>query len=229
MRRDHARVSETTIGVLEDDPQLRSVLERALVQEGFRVRLAATGHEAIAAFTERPPDALVLDIGLPDSDGRDVCQALRVRGVASPVVFLTARDALTDRLSGFHVGADDYLTKPFAIDELVARLRVVLRRHAPLSSSPVAGLEVDPVTHAARVGGRAASLTPTEFRLLAALAARPSAVVRRNELRAAAWPDGAIVHDNTIDAYIARLRRKLAEVDADEGIETVRGVGYVLR
>jgi two-component system response regulator MprA len=218
------------VGVCEDDAQLRSVLERAFRKEGFRIRITATGREAVEAFSAAPPDVLVLDIGLPDADGRDVCQALRVNSVMSPVIFLTARDALTDRLSGFHVGADDYVTKPFAVAELIARIRVAARRPGNGSDTvPSADLEVDPVIHAVRHEGQTAQLTPTEFRMLAALAARPGQVVRRQELRVAAWPDGAIVHDNTIDAYIHRLRRKLTEVDSGESLETVRGVGYVLR
>jgi two-component system response regulator MprA len=217
------------IGVCEDDAQLRSVLERAFRKEGFRVRLAVSGRDAVEAFSASPPDVMVLDIGLPDADGRDVCQALRVNGVNSPVIFLTARDALTDRLSGFHVGADDYVTKPFAVAELVARIRVAARRPAGSANGASGDLEVDPVTHAVRRGGEAAQLTPTEFRMLAALAARPGEVVRRGELRAAAWPDGAIVHDNTIDAYILRLRRKLNAIGSADSLETVRGVGYVLR
>jgi two-component system OmpR family response regulator len=216
------------VGICEDDAQLRSVLERALRREGFRVRLTASGREAVEVFSKAPPDLLVLDIGLPDADGRDVCQALRVNSVSSPVIFLTARDALTDRLSGFHVGADDYVTKPFAAAELIARIRVAARRQ-PRPEPTAHALEVDPVAHAVRNGGRAAQLTPTEFRMLAALAGRPGEVVRRGELRAAGWPEGAIVHDNTIDAYIVRLRRKLAEVESDESLDTVRGVGYVLR
>jgi two-component system response regulator MprA len=152
-----------------------------------------------------------------------------VTGVNSPVIFLTARDALTDRLSGFHVGADDYVTKPFAVAELIARIRVAARRQTTAPDGSPGVLEVDPVTHAARRGERAVRLTPTEFRMLAALAARPGEVVRRDQLRASAWPDGAIVHDNTIDAYILRLRRKLGALASDESLETVRGVGYVLR
>src|SRR3954449_3911988 len=219
------------VGICEDDAQLRSVLERALKREGFRVRATASGREAVEVFSEVPPDLLVLDIGLPDADGRDVCQALRVNAVNSPVIFLTARDALTDRLSGFHVGADDYVTKPFAVAELIARIRVAARRQgdAPAAAAANGALEVDPVVHAVRRGDLTVQLTPTEFRMLAALAARPGEVVRRHELRAAGWPDGAIVHDNTIDAYIVRLRRKLAEVASSETLETVRGVGYVLR
>jgi two-component system, OmpR family, response regulator len=217
------------VGVCEDDSHLRSLLERAFRREGFRVRPTASGREAVEVFSAAPPDVLVLDIGLPDADGRDVCQALRVKGVASPVIFLTARDALTDRLSGFHVGADDYVTKPFAVAELIARIRVAARRHADPAAPAAGALEVDPVVHAVRKDGRSVQLTPTEFRMLAALAARPGEVVRRQELRAAGWPDGAIVHDNTLDAYILRLRRKLTEVASGESLETVRGVGYVLR
>src|SRR3954471_16400242 len=217
------------VGVCEDDSHLRSVLERALRNEGFGIRITATGREAVEAFTAAPPDVLVLDIGLPDADGRDVCQALRVNSVDSPVIFLTARDALTDRLSGFHVGDDDYVTKPFAVAELIARIRVAARRQTAGPPAEEGALEVDPVTHAVRKRGRTAQLTPTEFRMLAALAARPGEVVRRQQLRAAAWPEGAIVHDNTIDAYIVRLRRKLRELGVDEQIATARGVGYSLR
>ena len=218
------------VGVCEDDGHLRSVLERALRSEGFGVRLTASGREAVEVFSAAPPDLLVLDIGLPDADGRDVYQALRVNSVEAPVIFLTARDGLIDRLSGFDVGADDYVTKPFAIAELIARIRVALRRRTDLGPTDPSALEVDPAAHAVRKGGRSVELTPTEFRLLARLAARPGTVVRRRELRAAGWPRGAIVHDNTLDAYVVRLRRKLAEVaPGGEEIETVRGVGYVLR
>jgi two-component system response regulator MprA len=222
-------VESLNVGICEDDPHLRSVLERALRKEGFGVRVTASGREAVEVFSASPPDLLVLDIGLPDADGRDVCQALRVNSVTSPVIFLTARTALTDRLSGFHVGADDYVTKPFAVAELIARIRVAARRQGDAVEPAGGGLEVDPVVHAVRRGELTAQLTPTEFRMLAALAARPGEVVRRDALRSAGWPDGAIVHDNTIDAYIVRLRRKLAEVESSETLETVRGVGYVLR
>src|SRR4051794_19346545 len=161
------------VGICEDDAHLRVALERALMQEGYKVRLTASGREAVERFSASPPDVLVLDIGLPDADGRDVCQALRVHGVASPVIFLTARDALTDRLSGFHVGADDYVTKPFAVAELLARIGVVLRRGSaegdPDPDPATQKVLVDPVAHAVRVGHRSAQLTPTEFRLLAAL------------------------------------------------------------
>src|SRR4051794_21374162 len=218
------------VGICEDDAQLRSVLERALKREGFRVRATASGREAVEVFSEVPPDLLVLDIGLPDADGRDVCQALRVNSVDAPVIFLTARDGLADRMSGFHVGADDYVTKPFAVAELIARIRVAARRRGDVGRHGLDGLEVDPITHSLRKGERSAELTPTEFRLLATLASRPGAVVRRRELREAGWPQGAIVHDNTLDAYIVRLRRKLGEVaDDGESIDTVRGVRYVLR
>jgi two-component system response regulator MprA len=220
------------VGICEDDAVLRSVIGRALRGEGFEVRLTQTGSGAVRAFGAEPPDLLVLDIGLPDADGRDVCQALRTQGVAAPVIFLTARDALTDRLSGFQAGGDDYLTKPFAVAELLVRARALLRRTPPENPAATGNgldLRVDPVAHALRVGETEHPLTPTEFRLLAALASRPGEVVRRHELVAAAWPDGAIVHDNTLDAYIVRLRRKLREAATAHAIVTARGVGYSLR
>jgi two-component system, OmpR family, response regulator len=219
------------IGLCEDDSDLRQMLERALRAEGFDVRATMTGHEAVEAFSTAPPDLLVLDIGLPDADGRDVCQALRSHGVRAPVLFLTARDALPDRLSGFHAGGDDYLTKPFALAELVVRVQALLRR-AGIADAPVElgeGLRLDPAAHALCAQGRSEALTPTEFRILATLAARAGDVVRRAELTAAAWPQGAIVHANTLDTYIGRLRRKLEAVESTQGIETVRGVGYALR
>jgi two-component system, OmpR family, response regulator len=224
-------VAPQRIGICEDDPDLRSVLVRALGRESFEVDGAATGHEAVERFSRRPPDLLVLDIGLPDADGRDVCQALRAHGVRAPVLFLTARGGLIDRLSGFHAGGDDYMVKPFALAELVVRVHALLRRSSDAANGPAPdgdGLRLDPAVHAVRAGERSVALTPTEFRLFAALAGKPRAVVRRHELVSAAWPDGAIVHDNTLDTYIARLRRKLEQLDHGERIATVRGVGYRL-
>jgi two-component system OmpR family response regulator len=217
------------VGICEDDPELRSVLSRALEHEGFAVRLTTTGHEAVERFSEEPPDVLVLDIGLPDADGRDVCQALRARGTRAPVLFLTAREALTDRLSGFHAGGDDYLTKPFVLAELLVRIHALSRRLEPAPAPGATELVLDPATHDVRAGEHAAPLTPTEFRLLASLAGRPGEIIRRHQLISAAWPDGAIVHANTLDTYMGRLRRKLREIGSEEHIDTVRGVGYSLR
>jgi two-component system OmpR family response regulator len=222
-------VHAISVGLCEDDAELRSVLGRALGAEGFDVRATATGHDAVRRFSTDSPDVLVLDIGLPDADGRDVCQALRAHGVDAPVLFLTAHGALTDRLAGFGAGGDDYLTKPFALAELVFRVRALGRRAGGRSEPRGPGLRLDPATHAMHAGERSVALTPTEFRLLAALAGRPAEVVRRRELISAAWPDGAIVHDNTLDTYVGRLRRKLRELGVDDEIATARGVGYSLR
>ena len=214
--------------IAEDDPQLGDAVQRGLREEGFDCRLAPTAALMLEFVEREPPDGLIIDIGLPDADGRDLCHALRARGITAPVVFLTARDALPDRLSGFAAGGDDYLTKPFAFAELVARLRALLRRNA----GPAAGdgrLRVDPRDHAAHCGGESVSLTPTEYRLLALLAARLGEVVRRTELVQAGWPHGAIVHDNTLDAYIARLRRKIRDMPGAPELATVHGVGYSLR
>jgi two-component system response regulator MprA len=220
-------VPSFSLVVVEDDPDLRGLLGRGLSEEGFDVTLVADGAGALDAATDGA-DALVIDVGLPDADGRDVCQALRARGCTAPVLFLTARDAVTDRLSGFSAGGDDYLTKPFHFDELVARLRALLRRSGADPATTVGALRLDPVTHAVSAGLTRVALTPTEFRVLAALAARPGAVVRRRDLVRAAWPEGAIVHDNTLDQYVARLRRKLRGLPQDVTIATAHGVGYRL-
>jgi DNA-binding response OmpR family regulator len=221
-------VTEFRLLVVEDDPELRLALSRGLGEEGFEVRAVANAAAAMEQ-AEEPPDALLIDIGLPDADGRDLCQALRARGVDAPVLFLTARDAVTDRLAGFNAGGDDYVTKPFHFDEVVARLRALLRRAGTDPATTVGTLRLDPVAHAISGDAGETSLTPTEFRLLAALAAQPGAVVRRRDLVRAAWPDGAIVHDNTLDQYVARLRRKLREVNGQTAIATAHGVGYRLQ
>lgn len=215
--------------LVEDDAALRSVVVRGLTEEGFRCRYVETGGALLGLIADERPDVLIIDIGLPDSDGRDVCQALRARGITTPVLFLTARDALVDRLAGFDAGGDDYLTKPFALDELVARLRALLRRAGGPAPARVAGVTLDPVAHAMRSASHEVRLTPTEFRILAALYAHPGEAVRRRELTRAGWPAGAIVNDNTLDAYIARLRRKLRELPDAPGVETVHGVGYIIR
>jgi two-component system response regulator MprA len=145
-----------------------------------------------------------------------------------PVLFLTARDSVEDRVAGLTAGGDDYVTKPFHFDEVVARLRALLRRSGADASTTIGALRLDPVAHSISGQDGEASLTPTEFRLLAALAGQPGAVLRRRELVRAAWPEGAIVHDNTLDQYVARLRRKLRETAAQATIETSHGVGYRL-
>jgi two-component system response regulator MprA len=211
--------------VVEDDHGLRDILARGLREEHFDVLTASDGASALRRVRERV-DAVVLDIGLPDSDGRDVCQAMRASGVDAPVVFLTAHDNITDRLSGFSAGGDDYLAKPFHLAELAARVRAALRRAGREPAVEVEELRLDPVRHVLEVRGEPVSMTPTEFRLLACLMAAPGTVVRRRALLRAAWPEGAQVSDNTLDQYLTRLRRKLREADSPRGIDTVRGVGY---
>ena len=220
---------EHTLLIVEDDASLRDVLVRSLRAEGFVARAVATATEMLEQALAQHPDALVIDIGLPDADGRDLCQALRARGVGAPVLFLTARDALTDRLSGFSAGGDDYVTKPFDIEEVVARLQALLRRSAPEPArAPGAGLALDPSQLTVSGDGSSQTLTPTEFRLLAALAGRRGKAMTRRELIRTAWPLGAIVQDNTLDVYIARLRRKLGALPAGPAIKTVHGLGYRL-
>ena len=215
-----------SIVIVEDDDELRAVLTRGLREEGFAAEAVSTGAQLLERAEQANPDAFVIDIGLPDTDGRDLCQALRARGVDAPVLFLTARDALVDRIAGFDAGGDDYLAKPFAFVELVARLQALLRRAGGDGALEAAGLRLDPLKHAARDASGEVALTPTEFRLLARLMSRPGEAVRRRDLARAGWPHGAIVRENTLDAYVARLRRKLRALEHAPEIETVHGVGY---
>jgi two-component system response regulator MprA len=214
--------------LVEDDQDLRAVLRRGLEEEGFAVSGASTGAEAMDRVSAETPDAMIIDVGLPDADGRDLCQALRARGIQTPVLFLTARDALTDRLAGFRAGGDDYLTKPFSLAELIARLRALLSRSGLDGTVTAAGLGLDPTTFEVTCGEQSIRLTPTEFRLLGTLAAQAERTIGRRELVRAAWPEGAVVHDNTIDVYLARLRRKLRGLPGAPAITTVHGVGYRL-
>jgi len=212
--------------IVEDDAELRSVLSRSLREEGFTVDTVATGGDVLARVDASVPDIFVIDIGLPDADGRDVCQALRARGIEKPVLFLTARDAVVDRVAGFDAGGDDYVAKPFALVELVARIQALLRRTGGVAATEAQGIRLDPVSHAVSADGKEVALTPTEFRLLALLLARPGEAVRRRELVRAGWPHGAIVRENTLDAYVARIRRKLKQLGSAPEVKTVHGVGY---
>ena len=212
--------------IVEDDVDLRDVLLRGLREEGFEAVGVGTGAELLKRIEPEEPSILIVDIGLPDADGRDVCQALRAQGVQTPVLFLSARDALTDRVTGFSAGGDDYVTKPFAFAELVARLHALLRRAGETGLLQSGNLRLDPLAHAAFVGDEKVALTPTEFRLLAKLIANPGQAVRRRDLVQTGWPHGARVRDNTLDAYIARLRRKLGPYPEAPQIVTVHGVGY---
>jgi len=218
----------TKVMIVEDDAELRGVLQRGLREEGFEASGVGTGAQLLESFAAEQPAVLIVDIGLPDADGRDVCQALRAQGVRTPVLFLSARDALTDRVTSFSAGGDDYVTKPFAFAELVARLHALLRRAGETGVVASGALRLDPMAHAAFIDGVKIPLTPTEFRLLARLVSVPGQAVRRRELVQTGWPHGARVRDNTLDAYVARLRRKLAPHESAPRIVTVHGVGYAI-
>lgn len=213
------------IVLVEDETPLRANLRKGLRMAGFEAYAAASGTEFLDLINRHRPDVMVLDIGLPDADGRDVAMAARARGFDAPILFLTALGSKVDRLTGFNAGADDYVVKPFDFDELVARLRALTRRVAPRAT--VEGPHLDPGTLSVVEGEQSVTLTPTEFRLVAALASAEG-VLTRDELIRAAWPPGAYVSENTLDSYIARVRRKLRDVPAFR-IKTVHRVGYRLR
>ncbi|HWU22682.1 MAG TPA: response regulator transcription factor [Nocardioides sp.] len=217
------------IGVCEDDPAIRRVLTRALEGAGHGVVPAHNGAEALTLLAASSGvDVLIMDVGLPDADGRDVLQALRANGQHAPALFLTALGDTHDVLAGFAAGADDYVVKPFEIKEVLVRIAALARRGRDVPATSPRGLTLDPVTHAATASGGEVLLTPTEFRMLAAITSQPGAVVRRRSVVAAGWPDGALVSENTIDSFMRRIRTKLGAIDAPVGIETVRGVGFRL-
>ncbi|MFF0341578.1 response regulator transcription factor [Kribbella sp. NPDC004875] len=211
------------VAVCEDDLALRGLLSRALRGDGHEV-VATAGAGDMLARLEPEPQVVILDIGLPDADGRDVCLALRARGVDAPVLMLTALGGTHHKVSGFEAGADDYLTKPFDIPELLVRIRALLRRTTVTATADEVVL--DPTSHEVRRGAVGEALTPTEFRLLGRLISVPGEVVRRHSLIAAGWPHGAQVSENTLDSYLRRLRVKLDRLGVADRVGTVRGVGY---
>ena len=230
MLEDNEVFQMARIGLCEDDPAIRRVVIKCMQLAGHELVVAHNGGEAVRLFgSDKSLDAIVLDIGLPDADGRDVCQALQSNGQLAPVMFLTALGTVHDKLSGFGAGGEDYLPKPFDPLELVARIEVLARRGPPGESRDRTELALDPARHSMTYDSREIMLTPTEFRMLAAITSRPGQVVRRRAIASAAWPSGGYVSDNSIDSYIRRIRKKLRDVDAPQELITVRGVGYTLR
>ncbi len=213
--------------VVDDDPPLRRMLERTLVAEGFEVALAADGGAALVAAERSAPDVIVLDLKMPVLDGLAVCRRLRGKGLPTPILMLTARDAVADRVEGLEAGADDYLIKPFAVQELVARLRALTRRHVDQQGQPLlsyADLVLDVETRKATRAGRPIELTGREALLLELLLREAGRLVSRERALSEIWNDAAV--DNVVDRYVTRLRRKLGNPPL---IRTVRGAGFALR
>jgi two-component system, OmpR family, response regulator MprA len=219
--------------VVDDDRALRDVLRRALSLGGYDVRVADTGASALAEIAGSVPDAVVLDVGLPDLSGLEVCRLLRREGNRVPVLMLTARDAIADRIDGLDAGADDYLVKPFDIDELKARLRALLRRSGAEGDVSEGlsfdGLRLDPGRHGVAVGENFVELTRTEYQLLELLIINPRRVLPHSVIYDRVWGYDFGPSSNALRVYIGYLRRKLEEAGAGPVIHTVRGVGYSLR
>ena len=220
---------DPSVLIVEDDQRLRALILRGLREAGFRAKGVVQASELLEQLPRVNPDVIVIDVGLPDADGRDLCQTLRAQGCNTPIMFLTARDAVPDRLTGFAAGGDDYLTKPFNFAELVARLHALVRRGGADLVAQIGSLRLDPTRHGISCGNQSVELTPTEFRIFARLAAHPGEAVRRRELIQAGWPEGAVVHDNTLDVYIAAIRRKLATLPDAPTLKTIYGVGYSIQ
>lgn len=227
-----------TVLVVEDDADLRSAMRRYLSEENFDVQEAADGDEALCLLlgptnhgTAGPVDAVVLDLLLPRLNGREVCYRLRQAGCWTPVLIATAYGEVEDRIQGFHDGADDYLVKPFSLAELTVRLRAILRRAVAGGEGHLAvgTLRLDPVARRAWSGEVEVSLSPREQEVLAFFMHRAGIVLSREVVRRGIWGDDARVSSNSLDQHIAHLRRKLDQLSAQVGIETVQGVGYCLR
>ncbi|WP_367139854.1 MULTISPECIES: response regulator transcription factor [Streptomyces] len=229
-------MAETPVLVVDDDPDVRAAVVDALTVEGYAVRAAADGLEALSAVAAAPPAAVVLDLAMPVLDGLAVCRRLRALGDRTPVLVLTARDAVADRVAGLDAGADDYLVKPFALDELLARLRALLRRAAP--AEPAAGqdtgtlsfadLTVDPATRTGDRGGTPLEFTRTEFALLDVLMRHPGQALPRELIQERVWGTDFGPDSNSLAVYVGYLRRKLEAGGAPRLVHTVHGVGYRL-
>ena len=200
------------------------MLERTLAAEGFEVTVAADGGGALAAAERHAPDVIVLDVAIPAPDGLAVARRMRAKGLPTPILMLTARDAVPDRVAGLEAGADDYLVKPFAVAELVARLRALTRRRSDVQTLSYADLVLDLEVHRATRAGRSIELTGREVALLELLLREPGRVITRERALAEIWDDAA--QDNVVDRYVTRLRRKLGDPPL---IRTVRGAGFALR
>ncbi|MDH4117312.1 MAG: response regulator transcription factor [Acidimicrobiia bacterium] len=218
--------------VVEDDQGVRESLARALQYEGYDVATAADGFAALDAVRRSEHDAIILDVMMPGLDGLDVARKIRSNGHATPILMLTARHEVSDRVAGLDAGADDYLVKPFALDELLARLRALLRRGGVTESRDVltvADLEIDPAARTVRRGSRRIDLTKTEFDLLELLAFNAGIVLTREVIFERVWGYDFETSSNSLDVYVGYLRRKLESTGEPRLIHTVRGVGYVAR
>jgi two-component system response regulator MprA len=218
--------------VVDDEPAVRRALERALKLDDYDVALAADGQDALDQLASSPADAVVLDIAMPRVDGLEVARRMRRAGDRTPILMLTARDAIEDRVEGLDVGADDYLVKPFALKELQARLRALLRRTDEGTRGEVLRFEdltLDPVAHEVRRGGRLIDLTKTEFLLLEMFMRHPRQVLTRSQIFEHVWGYDFGPTSNALGVYIGYLRRKTEADDETRLLHTVRGVGYILR
>jgi two-component system response regulator MprA len=215
--------------VVDDERPVREALERALRLEGYEVELAADGQEALLAVGRRSVDAIVLDVLMPVLDGLETCRALRRMENKTPVLLLTARHEVSDRVAGLDAGADDYLVKPFALEELLARLRAILRRTLGDGELAFVDLTLDPGTHEVRRGARAIELTRTEFLLLELFLRNPRQVLTRDVIFDRVWGYDFGPVSNSLEVYVGYLRRKTEAEGEPRLIHTVRGVGYALR
>jgi two-component system response regulator MprA len=225
------KLMKAHILVVDDDPRITDLLRRILAYEGYSITIAANGNEALSRSLERPPDLVVLDIMLPELNGLEVALRLRAAGDNVPILMLTARDTITDRVKGFETGADDYLVKPFAPEELVARIKALLRRSQEkrIEVLRYADIELDTGTRIAHRGTREIDLSPTEYELLLLFMKRPRQVLTREIILDRVWGMDFEGSSNVMEVYVGYLRAKLEVKGEPRLIHTVRGVGYVFK
>ncbi len=217
--------------VVDDDPRITNLLQRIIAYEGYSVSIAASGDEALRRTLERAPDLIILDIMLPGLDGLEVVRRLRAAGDNVPILLLTARDSVADKVKGLEVGGDDYLVKPFAPEELVARVKAMLRRNQPERNELLryADVELDTGTRVAHRGSREIELSPTEYELLALFMRRPRQVLTRDIIMDRVWGFDFEGSSNVLEVYVGYLRTKLEAAGEPRLIHTVRGIGYVFK
>lgn len=217
--------------VVDDDPRITDLLRRIFAYEGYSVAVAASGEDALKRTLERPPDLIVLDVMLPGLDGLEVVRRLRLAEDLVPILLLTARDAISDRVKGLDTGADDYVVKPFAPEELIARVKAMLRRNQQERQEVLhyADLELDTGTRIAQRAGHEIELSPTEYELLTLFLRRPRQVLTRDIIMDRVWGLDFEGSSNVLEVYIGYLRNKLEAVNRSRLIHTVRGIGYVFK
>lgn len=226
-------MAKTRVLIVDDEPNIRDLLATSLRFAGFEIQIAANGVQAVAAVTESEPDIILLDVMLPDMNGFSVTKKLRASGIQAPILFLTARDDTEDKITGLTVGGDDYLTKPFSLDEVLARIQAILRRTKTADSEPsiidAGAIVIDQDAHEVAVEGKLVDLSPTEYKLLRFLVMNPDRVLTKAQILDHVWEYDFNGDMGIVESYVSYLRKKIDPISSRPLIQTKRGVGYIYK